>query len=95
MENNVVILIVFISALGGLAGFAALITAISKKKVDEVSVSEMVERIYGDIIQTLQVEAIGFKSKIKELEETIKEILREKEDVRCDRKGCKNRIPPK
>lgn len=95
MENNIIIWVMLIGGLGGFAGFAAIITSFSKKKVDEVSVTGMIEKIYGEIIQTLQVEAIGFKVKIKELEETIKEILKDKETVRCDRKDCKNRIPPK
>lgn len=77
-----------VGILGGFAGIASLVQALSKTKVDNIAITKKVQDVYGDIVGTLQDE-------VKYLKATIADLIREKADVRCDNKNCPNRIPPK
>lgn len=85
--------------VGALAGLGALITAISKKKVDTASFTETIASTYRGLLETVRTEMDEqkeyFEKKIRNLEEIIKKKDDFIQDVRCDKLNCPNRIPPK
>lgn len=72
------------AAVGALTGIGALVNSIANAKSAVSKATQVVEEVYGQVIKTLKAEVKELQAKVDKLE-----------PARCDKIGCKNRIPPK